>query len=94
MTNSTDRNKAFDRLKGIFQIIGNNNPLLQKVSMSPILPDKIEKRFNRYHFHITITAFTRDDLSKLLDAITDAYSTFKNNGDLRFAIDVDPINNY
>lgn len=94
MTNSTDRNKAFDRLKGIFQILGNDNPLLRKVSMTPILPDKIEKRFNRYHFHLTITAFAREDLSKLLDAITDAFATFKNNGDLRFAIDVDPINNY
>ena len=94
MTNSTDRNRAFNTLREIFAEIEQQPMLLSGVSLSPIMPDKIEKRFSRFHFHVVLNAFTPTQLSTVLDEITRIYSSFKNLGDLRFAIDVDPIISY
>ena len=59
-----------------------------------ILSDRTEKRFNRYHFHCTINADTKESLDRVLDEITTIYSKLKNLKDLRFAIDVDPMTAY
>lgn len=94
MTNSSDREQAFNALKYIFSEIQQKTKLLQPLSYTSIMSDRIEKKYNRYHFHVTITAEDRSSLSRLLAAAATIFSQMKNIKDLRFAIDVDPIINY
>lgn len=93
MANSTKREHAFYTLRDIFGPLDDRQELLTNISISPILPDRIEKRFNRFHFHVSITAGDEASLSRLLDFIVAQYQKLQGLGDLRFAIDVDPINN-
>ena len=58
-----------------------------------ILPDRIEKRFNRFHFHVSLTAADPQSRAILLNFIVQRYQELPGPADLRFAIDVDPINN-
>lgn len=91
MTNSSSRNKAFQSLKGILELVHQQANLISNIEISPILSDKIEKRANRFHFHFILTTQDQKALHNLLDYITEQYSNLKQLGDVRFAIDVDPI---
>ena len=93
MANSRNREHAFNCLRQIFSALDQRPDLLHNISISPILPDRIEKRFNRFHFHVSLTA--ADPLSRaiLLNFIVQRYQELPGPADLRFAIDVDPINN-
>lgn len=92
MVNSVNREFAFYTLRDIMAHFENRaDKILDGVIPTIILADRTEKRFNRYHFHCTITANTREALDRVLDEITTIYSSLKNTKDLRFAIDVDPI---
>lgn len=93
MANSLRREHAFSCLRQIFGELDHRPDLLVNISISPILPDRIEKRFNRFHFHVSITAADRQSLAQLLDFVVQKYQALLGPGDLRFAIDVDPINN-
>ena len=95
MVNSTNRNLAFYTLRDIMANFENRaDNILFGVRPTIILSDRTEKRFNRYHFHCTINANTKESLDRVLDEITTIYSKLKNLKDLRFAIDVDPMTAY
>ncbi len=91
MTNSQNRELSFNTLKALFSAIEDRNDLIANLKISPILSDRVEKRFNRYHFHVLITAIHQSDLHRLLDELVYIFSNMKTAQDLRFAIDVDPI---
>ena len=93
MANSLQREHAFNCLRQIFSELDQRQDLLHNISISPILPDRIEKRFNRFHFHVSITAADPQSRAQLLNFIVAQYEALPGPGDLRFAIDVDPINN-
>ena len=54
----------------------------------------MEKRQNRYHFHILINATERKTLSNFLDMVTDIVNNMNLTSDTRFAIEVDPLMMY
>lgn len=91
LSNAYNREEAFNCLRNIFVQLQSYPEALQNVVTSAIRSDRIEKRANRYHFHVTLTASTRQDLDRALKVIVQIQSTLKTSSDLRFAIDVDPI---
>ena len=93
MANSRNREHAFNCLRQIFSALDHRPDLLHNISISPILPDRIEKRFNRFHFHVSLTAADPQRRAILLNFIVQRYQELPGPADLRFAIDVDPINN-
>ena len=93
MANSRNREHAFNCLRQIFSALDHRPDLLHNISISPILPDRIEKRFNRFHFHVSLTAADPQSRAILLNFIVQRYQELPGPADLRFAIDVDPINN-
>lgn len=92
MTNSASRSKSFKTLQEVLTQVEAQTELIKGMDISPILSDKIEKRANRFHFHFVITTTNQRALHQLLDFITDVYGRLKHLNDVRFAIDVDPIN--
>ena len=93
MANSRNREHAFNCLRQIFSALDHRPDLLHNISISPILPDRIEKRFNRFHLHVSLTAADPQSRAILLNFIVQRYQELPGPADLRFAIDVDPINN-
>lgn len=94
LTNSRDRVKAFDFLSDLLQkaeSILDNYPALV---VTPVLSDKMEKRQNRYHFHVLVTANDRTQLSGFIKTVLDFAKDECVSGDVRFAVEVDPIMMY
>ena len=55
-----------------------------------VLPDKVEKRQARYHFHVLLQG-SRQELDDLLCWLTAKLQDMPLPGDTRFAIEVDPL---
>ncbi len=91
LSNSTDRRCAYALLSFVHQALEGLAAKWPGVKVSPVLSDKMEKRQNRYHFHILLTSGSRHSLSALLDAAAEAAGRAAQGGDARFAIEVDPI---
>ena len=54
----------------------------------------MEKVQNRYHFHVLINSYSRKTLSQFLLVVQQIVIQSKIPNDVRFAIEVDPINMY
>jgi primosomal protein N' (replication factor Y) len=91
LSNSTDRNRAYELLQRVRDELERAAAKWPGVKVSPVLSDKMEKRQNRYHFHILLTSDSRSGLSALLDAAAAAADKAAPGGDVRFAVEVDPI---
>ena len=61
------------------------------LSLGPVISDKMEKRHNRYHFHILVTAIRRDVLNAFLNETVKIEQDNPPKNDVRFAIEVDPL---
>lgn len=91
MTNSVDRDLAHDTLVRLIDDIKNRSELTANVELTSVQPDRIERRFNRYHYHVGIMTHHQPSLHRLLDELTQIFGNYTNTRDLRFAIDVDPL---
>ncbi len=91
LSNGTDRNRAYALLMQVRQALDGPCAKWPGVKVSPVLSDKMEKRQNRYHFHILLTSASRQGLSALLDDAAQAAERAAPGGDVRFAVEVDPI---
>lgn len=91
MTNSYERDFAFETLKRLIDDLFARTELIKHVNFSPIESDRIERRFNRFHFHVQISSAHKAELHKVLDELVHIFDSYKNMRDLRFAIDVDPV---
>lgn len=91
MTNSLDREFAFKTLSKIMSEVENRPELTTNIIISPVEPDRIERRFNRFHFHVQLLASYQPELHRLLEEIVHIFEGYTNTRDLRFAIDVDPL---
>ena len=94
LANSTNRNKAHAFLIDLRSRLNKEVNNYANLKLSPVLSDKMEKRQNRYHFHILINATERKTLSNFLDMVTDIVSNINLTSDTRFAIEVDPLMMY
>lgn len=91
LANDTDRESAFRFLAEVLarvRALIDNYPGL---AVSPVLSDKMEKRQNRYHFHILITAADRRQLSDFIDRVQMTVNDRTEGGKVRFAVEVDPM---
>ena len=93
MTNSTDREQSFNTLQRLMDTVNDRADLVAGMNITPVLPDRVEKRFGRYHFHVVLTSKDVLQLHRLLDEMVLIFSSYEKLRDLRFAIDVDPIHN-
>ena len=93
MTNSSDRELSFNTLQRLMDTVNDRAELVAGMNITPVLPDRVEKRFGRYHFHVVLTSKDVLQLHRLLDEIVLIFSSYEKQRDLRFAIDVDPIHN-
>ena len=91
MTNSLDREFAFKTLSKIMSEVENRPELTTNIIISPVEPDRIERRFNRFHFHVQLLASYQPELHRLLEEIVHIFEGYTNTRDLRFAIDVNPL---
>ncbi|MGN0909198.1 MAG: hypothetical protein ACI4NA_06220, partial [Succinivibrio sp.] len=91
LSNSPDRDRAYALLQAVRSALAAPAAKWPGVKVSPVLSDKMEKRQNRYHFHILLTSGSRQGLSALLDAAALAADRAAPGGDVRFAVEVDPI---
>lgn len=94
LSNSKDRTKAFNFLSDIYRKINNLKDEYPNLALSHVLSDKMEKVQNRYHFHILVTCISRKTLSLFLTEVRKTVSEESLPGDVRFAIEVDPITMY
>ncbi len=94
LANSTNRNKAHTFLIDLRSRLNKEVNNYSNLKLSPVLSDKMEKRQNRYHFHILINATERKTLSNFLDMVTDIVNNMNLTSDTRFAIEVDPLMMY
>ena len=94
LSNGPDRLKAYNYLS---QVLLHSKSAIKKypnLAVTPVLSDKMEKRQNRYHFHILLTSSDRKQLSDFISTVTENVKNIPVNGDVRFAVEVDPIMMY
>ena len=94
LSNSTNRNHAHDFLIKLKEFLDGKLENYPNVTISPVLSDKMEKRQNRFHFHILITSASRQQLADFLKLTQDAVSQTALKGNIRFAVEVDPQTMY
>lgn len=91
LANSLQREKAHRFLIELQQAL---MPLLSRMpelNAGIVMSDKIEKRHNRYHFHIQVLAPSRLLLNEFLEHAVQLAAAIKTGGEVRFAVDVDPL---
>ncbi len=94
LTNSSKRALAYNYLEQLWNKLKSQRDNYPNLQLSPVLSDKMEKKQNRYHFHILVTALNRQVLSDFLDMTTNEVSQNAPSWDVRFAIEVDPLTMY
>lgn len=94
LANSLNRAKAHAFLIDLHSRLNKEVNNYANLKLSPVLSDKMEKRQNRYHFHILVNATDRKTLSNFLDMVTDIVNNMNLTSDTRFAIEVDPLMMY
>lgn len=92
IANALERKLPGNFLEGLVDDLSEYAELLAEVSIGPVLPDRIERRINRYHYHCVITSTSQEALKKLLYAVVNLTQRKPIPKELRFAIDVDPFN--
>ena len=93
-SNSSDRARAHAFLIELNSKLKKQLQHYPNLNLSPVLSDKMEKRQNRYHFHILVSAIDRKILSDFLDMTSALVATTVLSADTRFAIEVDPLTMY
>ena len=91
LSNSEDRVKAFAYLQELNSCLIKKAESYEGLSLGPVISDKMEKRHNRYHFHILVTALRRDVLNAFLNETVKIEQDNPPKNDVRFAIEVDPL---
>lgn len=91
LSNSEDRVKAFAYLQELNSCLQKKAGTYEGLSLGPVISDKMEKRHNRYHFHILISAIRRDVLNAFLNETVKIEQDNPPKNDVRFAIEVDPL---
>ena len=94
LSNSSDRSRAFDFLEKLLEIGQNELNKYPSLGVSPVLSDKMEKRQNRYHFHILLTSRDRSELSLFIRMMREKARDVRTGADVRFAVEIDPIMMY
>lgn len=93
LANSTERERAHLFLRNLYETII-CLPCAQCLQIGPVVSDKIEKRHSRYHFHILVTAYKREQMSLFLDSVVAVLKQIGTSSTVRFAIEVDPQSMY
>lgn len=91
MANSLNPEVSYQFLNKIVIELLQYEEIVEEVEVSPVLPDRIEKKNNRYHFHFLLTSANREKLKLTLNVVVNFSQKIHNNKDLRFNIDVDPF---
>lgn len=94
LSNGPDRLKAYNYLS---QVLLHSKAAIKNypnLAVTPVLSDKMEKRQNRYHFHILLTSSDRKQLSDFISKVSENVKNIPVSGDVRFAVEVDPIMMY
>ncbi len=94
LCNSSDRNRAHNFLLNLSYKIGAIKDNYANLAISPVLSDKMEKVQNRYHFNMLVSAVRRETLKAFLMDVRAMVAMDSLPQDVRFAIEVDPINMY
>lgn len=96
LSNSPVRERAHAMLLQLRDSLLHGSAITQypDVAVGPVMPDKTEKKYNRYHFHLQLCAQNQDSLSAVLDEAVQAARTLKPDYTVRFGLDVDPISMY
>lgn len=93
LCNAPRREDAFLALRelraGLYARFASNHRLY----IGPTLPDKMEKRQNRYHYHLLLSAPARTELDELLAAAQESCLRQGTRSSVRFALEVDPQEN-
>lgn len=91
LANSLQREKAHRFLLELQQALLPLQQQLPEVALGMVLSDKIEKRHNRYHFHLQVTARSRERFDEFLSLAVKTAAALKSGAEVRFAVDVDPL---
>lgn len=92
LANSTKRELAYYFLINLASQLYQTAAEFPGLNLSPVLSDRMEKRNNRYHFHILAGAADRKMLSAFLDKVLRlVHEISSKKSDVRFAIEMDPI---
>ncbi len=94
LANSLQREKAHRFLLELQQALQPLLSQLPEVVLGLVLSDKIEKRHNRYHFHLQVTSCSRSSFDDFLSYAVTAAAALKSGDGVRFAVDVDPLTMY
>lgn len=94
LANSINRAKSFEFLTKLLESCENELNKYPSLSVTPVLSDKMEKRQNRYHFHILLTSSDRKQLSAFIRMFRAKVRDFRTSADVRFAVEIDPIMMY
>ncbi len=92
-TSSNSRENAHAFLTEVYLIM-NNLQCACNVNIGPVLPDKIEKRNDKYYFHILLSSKTRECMSLFLESVLIIVEKLNPSANIKFSIEVDPINMY
>lgn len=91
LANGLDRSSPYEYLTEIYDELQSYEEFLQSVNIGPVMPDRIEKKINRFHYHFILTCKDPAILKKALYAVVNLSRTLSPPKDVRFAIDVDPF---
>ena len=91
LSNSSVREKAHAFLSELMEGLKPHLPEFPGLNCGPVISDKIEKRRNRYHFHVQVLSRDRNELSAFLTLAQRRADIMGRRSDVRFACDVDPL---
>lgn len=90
LSNCSVREYAYEYLQGVHAYM-HGKYADEENFISPVVSDKIEKRQNRFHFHILLKSTHSKRFHEILDDVSQSFmGDRKLKGDCRFAVEVDP----
>lgn len=91
MANGLDRNTPYEFLCEVYNTLQQYSEFLFDVKVSPVMPDRIEKKLNRFHYHFKLYCPDPEHLKKVLYAVVNISKKLHQPREIRFSIDVDPF---
>lgn len=91
MCSALDRDTPYQYLTKLSDTLKSYWSVIPNVAIGPIMPDRIEKKMNRYHFHFSLRCQDPNELRYTLYAVVNITKNMPHPRELRFAIDVDPF---
>jgi primosomal protein N' (replication factor Y) len=89
---ATDKTKGFNFLYQLCHDLSSQELQQSGVTLLGPVSSPMEKRADRYHSQLLISSVNRVDLHRVLAKATEKLQSYKRSGNIKWSIDVDPIN--